>query len=128
MARTLISSGAIWESTIGYSRAVKVGNTIEISGTTSIKDGKVFMVGDYYGQTKRIYEIINETLSKTGSCFEDVTRVRVFVLDISKWEEVGKAHAEIFSNIKPAMSMIGVSSFIDPDLLVEIEVTAIINP
>ncbi len=127
MAKTLISSGAIWEDKIGYSRAVKVGNIIEVSGTTSMKDGSPYAIGDYYGQTKRIYEIINEALGKAGSSLEDIVRVRVFVLDITKWEEVGKVHAELFSTIKPAMSMIGIAAFIDPALLVEIEVTAIIN-
>jgi enamine deaminase RidA (YjgF/YER057c/UK114 family) len=125
LERKTISSGAVWEDIIGYSRAVIVGNLIEISGTTSIKDGEVHMPNDCYAQTLRIYEIVQEVLASVESKLEDVVRVRVFVTDISKWEEVGKAHAQYFKNIKPAMTMVEVSALIDPSLVVEIEVSAI---
>ncbi len=127
MTKKLISSGAVWEHTIGYSRAVKMGNVIEVSGTTSVKDGKPHLPNDYYGQTKRIYEIIKDALREADATLQDVVRVRVYVVDINQWEAVAKAHAELFSEIRPAMSMIGIAGLIDPSLVVEIEITAIIN-
>jgi enamine deaminase RidA (YjgF/YER057c/UK114 family) len=127
MTKQLISSGAVWESKIGYSRAVKVGNIIEVSGTTSVKDGHPYLPNDYYGQTKRIYEIIADALAQGQASLADIIRVRVFVTDINHWEEVARAHAELFTDIRPAMSMIGIAGLIDPALVVEIEVTAIVN-
>lgn len=121
------STGAIWEDKIGYSRAVKCGNVIEISGTTSVKDGAVFMPNDYFEQTMRIYEIINETLTRMGANMNDVMRCRIFVTDISRWEDVGRAHHHFFKEVKPALSMLGGIQLIDPSLVVEIEVSAIIN-
>ena len=126
MERKNISSGAPWEDIVGYSRAVRIGNTIEVSGTAPVQDGKV--LGDTaYEQTIACLEIIKESLEKAGAKMEDVVRTRIFVTDISQWEEFGKAHGEYFGHIKPATSMVEVRSLIDPKMLVEIEATAIIN-
>lgn len=127
MKKQLISSGAIWENKVGYSRAVKYGNVIEVSGTTSVNDGQPFLPYDYYGQTLRIYEIISQALQQGDASLDDIVRIRVFVVDITQWEHVAKAHATLFSEIRPAMTMVGVSGLIDPRLVVEIEATAIIQ-
>lgn len=120
-------SGARWEEEIGYSRAIRIGNAIEVSGTTSVKDGKVHMPGDAFHQTVRIYEIINSALHHFGATLNDVTRVRIFVVNIdSNWQKVAMAHKAAIGAGRPAMSMVGVSALIDPDLLVEVEVSAII--
>ena len=124
--RLTITSGAQWEDVVGYSRATKIGNTIEVSGTVSIKDGKTVAIGDAYGQTKRILEIIDEALRQTGSGLGDVIRTRIYVTDIRNWEQVGKAHGEVFASIKPATSMVEVNKLISPEFLVEIEATAIL--
>ena len=124
--RTNISSGAPWEDIVGYSRAVRIGNIIEITGTVSIKDGKTVGIGDPYAQTKRILEIITEYVEKAGGSIEDIVRTRMYVTDISKWEEIGRAHGEVFGTIKPTTSMIEVSALIDPEYMVEIEATAIV--
>ena len=123
--RLTITSGAQWEDVVGYSRATKIGNTIEVSGTVSIKDGKTIAVGDPYGQTKRILEIIRDTLEQAGASMRDVIRTRIYVTNIADWEQVGKAHGEVFAGIKPATSMVEVSKLISPEFLVEIEATAI---
>ena len=118
-------SGAPWEETIGYARAVKVGNIIEVSGTTSVKDGVVFHPGEPFHQTIRIYEIINDTLYQMGASLSNAIRVRIFVVNLeANWEQVAMAHKAVIGSARPAMSMIGVSALIDPDLLVEIEVSA----
>lgn len=127
MQRTNLSTGVEWEDKVGYSRAVRIGQQIEVSGTVAIKDGKTVHPGDVYGQTKRILEIITESVVKLGGRRSDVIRTRIYVTDISLWREVGKAHGEYFTKIKPVTSMIEVSKLIDPDYLVEIEATAIIN-
>ncbi|MNR97969.1 Enamine/imine deaminase [compost metagenome] len=127
MKRQNISSGAKWEDIVGYSRAVKVGNTIEISGTTAIVDGNIVGVNNFYEQTKCILQKIEETLIKSGASMKDVVRTRMFVTDISHWEEIGRAHAEFFKEIKPATSMVEIKALIDEFLLVEIEATAIIT-
>jgi len=125
MKRINISSEAPWEDIVGYSRAVVIGDRIEVSGTTAMVIGKVAGIEDYYLQTKIILNKISESLNKAGSELSDVVRTRIYVCDISKWEEVGKAHGEFFKHIKPAATMVEVSGLIDKDLLVEIEVTAV---
>ncbi|MEM7548425.1 MAG: RidA family protein [Bacteroidota bacterium] len=127
MNRQNISSGAKWEDIVGYSRAVKVGNIVEVTGTVSLKEGKPFGVDDPFAQTVRAIEIIEETLSKAGSKLSDVIRTRIYVTDISQWEEIGKAHSQFFAEIKPATSMVEVSALISPEFLVEIEASAIIS-
>lgn len=127
MKRINISSGTVWEDLVGYSRAVRIGNQIEVSGTTSVDGEIVIGRGDLYKQTIFIFHKIEKTLLQAGASMNDVVRTRMYVTDVSKWKEVGKAHLEFFKDIKPASSMIGVSSLIDPELLIEIEVTAIIQ-
>ena len=124
--RQLISSGAPWESTVGYSRAVRVGNVVEVAGTTA-QDGDGVTGADAYAQTKRALEKIGDALAAAGASFADVVRTRLFVTDISQWEAVGRAHGEVFGDIRPASSMVEVKALIDPRMLVEIEVTAIIS-
>ena len=128
MERTNYSSGSKWEHVIGYSRAVKVGNIIEVTGTVaSGDDGKVIGKDDAYSQTKYVYEKIAAVLLRAGATLKDVVRVRMFVTDISKWQEYGKAHSEFFRDIKPCNTMVEVSALIEPDYLIEIEATAIIT-
>ena len=127
MKRINISSGAVWEDLVGYSRAVRIGNQIEISGTTSVDGATIIGKGDLYSQTIFIFQKIEKTLIEAGASINDVVRTRMYVTDISKWEEAGKAHSEFFKDIKPASSMIGISGLINPELLIEIEVTAIIQ-
>lgn len=124
-SRQNISSGAKWEDIVGYSRAVKIGNQLEISGTVAVNEQGVVGKGDAYAQTKFILQKIEGVLRQAGFTLEDVVRTRMYVTDISRWEEIGKAHGEFFGRIKPATSMIQVSAFIEPDYLVEIEVTAV---
>ena len=124
--RQNISSGAQWEDVVGYSRAVRIGNQVEVSGTVSLKDGKPYAVGNAYEQTKQILVIIEESLQKAGASLNDVIRTRIFVTDISRWEEIGKAHGEAFGQIKPATSMIEVGKLISDEYLLEIEATALI--
>ena len=124
--RQLISSGAPWESTVGYSRAVRVGNVVEVAGTTA-QDGDGVTGADAYAQTKRALEKIGDARAAAGASFADVVRTRLFVTDISQWEAVGRAHGEVFGDIRPASSMVEVKALIDPRMLVEIEVTAIIS-
>ncbi len=124
MQRANLNSGAPWEDIVGYSRAVKIGDTIEISGTAPVKDGKTFE-GNAYEQTIRCLEIIKETLEAFDATLQDVVRTRMFVTDISKWEEIGRAHGEFFADVKPATSMVEVSRLIDDKMVVEIEATAV---
>ena len=126
MKRVNIGSGSKWEEKVGYSRAVKTGNIIEIAGTTAIKDGIIVGLNDPYKQTKFILEKISSVLNELGSGMKDVTRTRMYVTCIDDWEEIGRAHAEFFIDVKPATTMVEVSSLIDKELLVEIEVTAYI--
>lgn len=128
MERTNYSSGAKWEDIVGYSRAVKVGNIVEVTGTVAV-DENGLLVGpdDAYGQTKYIIAKIEKVLQQAGASLKDVVRTRMFVTDISRWEEYGKAHGEFFSVIKPCTSMIEVKGLIAPEYLIEIEATAIIN-
>jgi enamine deaminase RidA (YjgF/YER057c/UK114 family) len=127
MERKNFSSGAKWEEIVGYSRAVLVGNQLEISGTVATDASGTVGVGDFYLQTKFILQKIEHVLKQAGFEMKDVVRTRMFVTDISHWEEVGRAHGEFFKNIKPATSMIQISALIDPEYLVEIEVTALMN-
>ncbi len=125
--RKLISSGTKWEDIVGYSRAVRVGNVIEVAGTTAVNGEEIIGKGDLYLQAKFIFEKIEKALKEAGGSFNDVVRTRMFVTDISKWEEVGKAHGEFFKTIKPVTTMVEVSALIHPDLLIEVEVTAILE-
>jgi enamine deaminase RidA (YjgF/YER057c/UK114 family) len=127
--RQLISSGAPWESIVGYSRAVRVGNTIHIAGTTAIgTDGKPLHPGDPAAQTHVILTKIAAALQQTGGSLADVVRTRIYTTDISRWEEIGRVHGEFFREIRPAATMVEVSRLIDPTILVEIEAEAIITP
>jgi len=123
--RTNYSTGAKWEDIVGYCRAVKIGNTVEVSGTVASDGQNVIAKGDFYGQTKFIIEKIEKALRQADFELKDVVRTRIFVTDISKWEDVGKAHGEFFKEIKPVTTMVEISALIDPDYLVEIEVTAV---
>jgi enamine deaminase RidA (YjgF/YER057c/UK114 family) len=126
--RILISSGTKWEESVGYSRAVRIGNIIEVAGTTAVNGEDIIGKNDMYEQTKYIFEKIERALTEAGSSLKDVVRTRMYVTDISKWEEAGKAHGEIFRTIKPASTMVEVKSLINPELLIEVEVTAIVSP
>lgn len=125
--RKLYSSGAEWEDIAGYSRAVRVGDVIEVAGTTSMRDGELIGKGDIYLQTKTILSIIKEAIEGLGGDISQTTRTRMFVTDISQWESVAKAHGEIFGSIKPTTTMVEVSKLINPDMMVEIEATAIVS-
>jgi enamine deaminase RidA (YjgF/YER057c/UK114 family) len=128
MQRTNLASGAQWESSVGYSRAVKVGNIIEISGTVAVDEsGNLIGEGDVYLQTKFILQKIEAVLLQAGATLNDVVRTRMFVTDISNWEDCGRAHGEVFAHIKPCTSMIEIKGLIQPDCLIEIEATAIIT-
>ncbi len=124
--RQLISSGSPWEDVVGYSRAVRVGNVVEVAGTTAVDGDRVIGDGNVYEQTRFIFQKINKALQEAGSSLEHVVRTRMYITDISKWEEAGKAHGEVFKQIKPASTMVEVTALIDARLLIEIEATAII--
>src|SRR6478609_11729629 len=123
--RINFSSGAKWEDIVGYSRAVQVGNQLEISGTVATDENGTVGPGDFYLQTKFVIQKVEKVLARAGFSLKDVVRTRMFVTDISQWEEIGKAHGEFFKDIKPATSMVEVSALIDPEFLIEIEVTAV---
>jgi len=125
--RINISSGSPWEDIVGYSRAVRIGNVIEVAGTTAMDGDKLVGEGDVYAQTKYVFSKIEKALKEAGASMKDVVRTRTFVTDISKWEEVGRAHGEVFKTIKPVATMVEVSALINQQLLVEIEVTAIVR-
>lgn len=125
--RTNYSSGAVWEDVVGYSRAVKVGNQIEVSGTVAAdENGKVIGRDDAYQQTVFILQKIERVLKEAGASLNDVVRTRMFVTDISRFNEYGKAHGEFFASVKPCTSMIEVKGLVAPEYLIEIEVTAIV--
>ena len=126
-SRKLFSSGAPWEDIVGYSRAVQVGNVIEISGTTASDGDKIVGQGDLYAQTVFILEKIKKVLEQAGSRIEDVIRTRMFVTNIAEWEKAARAHSQFFKDIKPATTMVQVSKLINDELLIEIEATAIIS-
>jgi enamine deaminase RidA (YjgF/YER057c/UK114 family) len=122
-----ISSGSPWEDVVGYSRAVRAGNVVEVAGTTAMDGDKLVGKDDVYAQTIFIIQKIEKALHQAGASFADVVRTRMYVTDISQWEQVGKAHGLFFKDIKPASTMVEVSRLINDDLLIEIEMTAVIE-
>jgi enamine deaminase RidA (YjgF/YER057c/UK114 family) len=126
--RRRVSSGAPWESIVGYCRAVRVGNVIHVAGTTAVgPEGKVLAPGNADEQTRIILRKVESALKELGASMTDVVRTRMYVTDIARWEDIGRAHGEFFASVRPAATMVEVSRLIDPDMLVEIEVEAILG-
>ena len=126
--RQSYSSGTKWETIVGYSRAIRIGNQIFVTGTTATNEaGEIVAVGDAYGQTIQVFRNIERALNGLGTTLASVVRTRMFVTDISRWEEYGRAHGEFFSEIRPCATMVEVSALVDPDMLIEIEVDAVIT-
>src|SRR5437588_8011429 len=124
--RQKISSGAKWEPIVGYSRAVRVGNRIYVTGTTALRDdGEIVGIGDAYAQTVQIFKNIERALQRLGAGLEHVVRTRMFVTDISRWEEYGRAHGEYLREVMPVTAMVAVSRLIDPQMLIVIELVAV---
>jgi enamine deaminase RidA (YjgF/YER057c/UK114 family) len=126
--RLNVSSGVKWEDIVGYSRAVRIGNVIEVAGTTAVDEaGNLVGADNPYEQTKFIITKIEGALVRAGATLNDIVRTRIFTTDISRWEEIGRAHGEFFSQIKPASTMVEVKALIDPAMLVEMEATVILQ-
>ena len=126
-SRKNISSGAHWEALVGYSRAVRIGNFVEVAGTVAVEDGEVVAPGDSYKQTVFILDKIEKSLLRAGAEMKDVVRTRIYVTNIKNWQEVGRAHGEYFNKIRPVTTMVEVSALVNPEYLVEIEASAIIE-
>lgn len=125
--RVNISTGAKWEPVVGFSRAVRIGNQVFVSGTVAVDgESSVIAPGDYYEQTKFIFQKIEKTLQNAGASLKDVVRTRMYVLDISQWQHIARAHKEFFGEIRPAASMVQISKLIADDLVIEIEADAVI--
>jgi enamine deaminase RidA (YjgF/YER057c/UK114 family) len=127
MARQNISTGGPWEGKIGYSRAVRVGAALCVSGSTAMTASGLVGKGDPYAQTIQTFKTIEAALKQAGASLNDVVRTRIYMANIDQWQEVGRAHGEIFGNIRPATTMVEVKRLIDPDMLVEIEADAIVS-
>ena len=128
MAKQRVSANRPWEAIVGYCRAVRSGDVIEMSGTAAAgPDGSILAPGDLYGQTRECLRIIGEALAELGASFDDVVRTRVFLREGSDWEAAGKAHGEVFADVRPANTTLFVSGFIDPRILVEVEATAVVD-